>query len=636
MLDSPFTIKNNELCLVGSDVVRGAGREAGLFLRDTRFLSRFDLSIAGEPWDVLAVRAVNEQEIVFTLGNPEVTIGGTRIRAHEVSAILQVRLTDNLEVSLHVTSHASDHIRVPIGLTIGTDFQDMFDVRGMTPDRRVVPSRPQLEGDDAVRLSTDTDAALTAHWHSALASVDTALSDDEVPEATVVLGFDLDLEPGATTSLPLSLSPRAVGAAHVPLENLSHEPAFAAGRIAADDPDWRPFVDRCDRDLAMLFTSFPEGAMPAAGIPWFISPFGRDSLIVALQTLDAYPERATATLRVLAALQGDKIDPFREEEPGKILHEMRYGFMAQTGQIPHAPYFGSIDSTPLFIMVAARYARTRPDDPLIDDLYPALRRAAGWCIAKGEESGDGLLRYRGTARGRAHISQQGWKDSSDSLHFAGGQGAEGPIALVEVQGYLYAAFAGLAALARSRGDTAWADDLASRADAIRRQVEERFWLDDAGFYAQALDGRGRQVDAISSNPGHLLFCGLPSAERASRVAGWFAEDDLLTPWGLRTLSSRMATYNPASYHNGSVWPHDTSLAMAGLDAYGHHDLARTLAEALRFTASFDPQWRLDELYCGYVDNSAAGPVRYPVSCRPQAWAAGAGVLAWTTLQRGAA
>jgi glycogen debranching enzyme len=348
--------------------------------------------------------------------------------------------------------------------------------------------------------------------------------------------------------------------------------------------------------------------------------------------MHAYPARIASKLRVLAALQATEEDPWREAQPGKILHEMRYGDMARTGQVPHTPYYGSIDSTPLFVMVFAEHYLWHRDDALFDELEANVRRALEWIERYGDLDGDGLIEFSGMQQDQSHISQQGWKDSHDSLHFADGSEVEGPIALVEVQGYVYAAYAWLAEAARLRGDDRWAGELQAKADQVRQAVERAFWMEEPGYYAQALDGQKRQVDAVTSNPGHLLYCGLPSAERATRVAERMARPDLNSGWGIRTLSSEMATYNPMSYHNGSVWPHDYSLAMAGLSSSGHDALAHELAMALLALAESAGDFRLAELYCGFSPTEdLPGPVAYPVSCIPQAWAAGAGTLALRTL-----
>jgi glycogen debranching enzyme len=441
------------------------------------------------------------------------------------------------------------------------------------------------------------------------------------------MAFSLDLAHGDSAIVDLSLLPTPVGAAHE-----AEEAGRLRLKISTDNRDLEAMALRADLDLAMLQTDFPEGSMPSAGIPWFIAPFGRDSLIVALQTMQTYPERAWATLRVLAANQGDRLDAFREEEPGKILHEIRYGDMARTHQIPHTPYFGSIDSTPLFVMTFAQAWRVRQDEGMYDELVPHIRRALAWIEEYGDLDGDGLVEFGAKAEDGVHITQQGWKDSHDSLHWANGDQVEGPVALVEVQGYVYAAYAWMADVATMRGDEGWAAELRDKADRVRKTVEDTYWLEGEGYYAQALDGNKRPVDAISSNPGHLLFCGLPSPERAALMVDRLMRGDMLTRWGIRTLSSTMSTYNPMSYHNGSIWPHDNSLTICGMKAFGFDEAASTVAECLIRLSAHDTERRLSELYCGFdSDDDRLGPVNYPVSCRPQAWAAGCAHLIVRTM-----
>ncbi|MEJ7839794.1 MAG: amylo-alpha-1,6-glucosidase, partial [Thermomicrobiales bacterium] len=355
-------------------------------------------------------------------------------------------------------------------------------------------------------------------------------------------------------------------------------------------------IDQSDSDLALLQTETKDGSIPAAGIPWYVAAFGRDSLIVGLQTMHVYPERIASTLRVLAASQGTTVNAFREEQPGKILHEIRSGELARSGQIPHTPYFGSIDSTPLFIMTFAQHYLWHRDETVWKDLVDAARRGIEWIEVFGDIDGDGMIEFSGTQTDPTHISQQGWKDSGDSLHHADGSEVAGPIALVEVQGYVYAAYSWLAEAAQLYGENGWANELRGKAEDIRLVVEDRFWIESEGYYAQALDGKKRRVESISSNPGHLLFCGLPSPERAFRMSERLMRPDLYAGWGIRTLSSEMPSYNPMRYHNGSIWPHDTSLTMWGLREYGLDTKAIQLALGIVSLSYFSTQNRLAELY----------------------------------------
>lgn len=638
MLHLDLMLKNNELCLFGRPQSRSGMNESGLFVRDTRFLSRFETRILGEPLEILDLRQLDAATVELSAAAPELflpTAEGTantekrRLQGQSVFIEQCIWLTDALHVRIHITNFDSQRHTLPLEIDLGVDFRDMFDVRGMTPRTRPALAPPFVDGDGIAFTATGTDGAPIATVVALDPAPDTsATSFDPETGGTIALAWPLSLAHGESATVELTIVPQPPGA---PLDAAPAEDENAAFRprlgIASADLALDAFVRRCDADLALLYTSFPEGDIPAAGIPWFIAPFGRDSLIVALQTMHVYPDRAASTLRVLAALQGTKDDPWREEEPGKILHEMRYGDMARSGQAPHSPYYGSVDSTPLFVMAFAEYDRWQHDDALYRELLPNVKRALEWIETRGDLDGDGLVEFGAKANDAVHITQQGWKDSFDSLHFADGREVAGPIALVEVQGYLYAAYAGLAEAVRRRGDAVWAEELAAKAERVRQTVEDRFWMEDAGFYAQALDGAKRQVDAISSNPGHLLFCQLPSPERAARVAAVLASPEMNCGWGVRTLSTSMATYNPISYHNGSTWPHDTSLAMAGLAAYGFHEQAIALVEDLADLSRHAPSMRLAELYCGFPKLSGRPPVNYPVSCMPQAWAAGSGLLA---------
>jgi glycogen debranching enzyme len=634
MFDLDLLLKNNELCFVGRDQHHDEMHAAGLYVRDTRFLNRCKITFDGHEMQVLDLQTAGADLAVVSGTNPLMRQLDEGLVPHTVLMRQQIALDTALVVTLSLRNFGMSAISGLIEIDLGADFKDMFDVRGMTPRQRAVPMPAHQDGDgDAIILAArGSDGQEICTRVSTTPAAEVSLYPGAEPLSGATLRFPVTLQRDTTVTIELRVQPEPLGS---PLQPAVIDPGSDfAPRFSVHTPSeaFNAFIARCDQDLAMLQTTFPEGNIPAAGIPWYIAPFGRDSLIVGLQTMHAYPERIAATLNVLAALQGTREDPWREEEPGKILHEMRYGDMARTGQVPHTPYYGSIDSTPLFIMVFAQHYLWHRDDDLFERLEPNVRRALEWIDAYGDRDGDGLVEYTGVQQDTAHIAQQGWKDSGDSLHFADGRPVEGPIALVEVQGYVYAAYAWLSKAARLRGDDAWADDLAACAGQVREAVEAGFWMEDAGYYAQALDGRKRPVDAISSNPGHLLFCGLPSPERAAQVAKRMAMPELNAGWGIRTLSAYMATFNPMSYHNGSIWPHDVSLAMAGLQGYGHGDLARDLAMGLLALTTGSPHFRLAELYCGFPNmDNGLGPINYPVSCIPQAWAAGAGLLAVRTL-----
>jgi glycogen debranching enzyme len=375
---------------------------------------------------------------------------------------------------------------------------------------------------------------------------------------------------------------------------------------------------RISAHLAFLTTNLPTGPYPYAGIPWFSTPFGRDGVITAWQMLWLDPGLARGVLRYLAARQAHEVSAFRDAAPGKIMHETRSGEMSNTCEVPFGLYYGSVDSTPLFVALAGAYAERTGDLDLIRELWPALTAALGWIETYGDSNGDGLIDY---ARGeRSGLANQGWKDSEDAIFHGDGRFPDGPIALVEVQGYAFAAFRGMAGLGMRLGDersAAWA----ARAEAIRAAVEARFWMEDEGFYGIAIDGEGRLCRPLASNAGHLLFVGLPAPERAERVRARLLSPDFDTGWGLRTLASSAVRFNPMSYHNGSVWPHDTAICAAGLSRYGHRAAAASVLDSLgRAATKFN--MRLPELFCGFARGPGEPPIAYPVACMPQAWAAG--------------
>ena len=383
-------------------------------------------------------------------------------------------------------------------------------------------------------------------------------------------------------------------------------------------PRFNDWLDQSRADMALLTTDLPTGPYPYAGTPWFSTPFGRDGIISAWQMLWLDPSLAKGVLTYLASRQATETSLYRDSQPGKIMHETRGGEMSALHEVPFGLYYGGVDTTCLFVALAGAYANRTGDLDLIRTLWPNLIAAADWMRDYGDSNNDGLIDYqRGADTG---LSNQGWKDSEDSIFHADGRFPKGPIALLEVQGYAFAAWKALGDLGERLHDdrtTEWR----MRAEQVRSLVEEKFWMEDEGFYAVALDGDGQQCRAIASNAGHLLFTGLPSLERARRVTKRLLTAEFRTGWGIRTLEVGQARFNPMSYHNGSVWPHDTAMAAAGMAAYGERDaVAEILAEIYAAAAHF--HLRLPELFCGFPREPGEPPIAYPVACLPQAWAAG--------------
>jgi glycogen debranching enzyme len=385
----------------------------------------------------------------------------------------------------------------------------------------------------------------------------------------------------------------------------------------------RGLLRRSQMDLRILVEEFETGLLPMAGLPWYSVPFGRDSLITSVQMLMVNPEIARGTLRYLAQHRGRKVDQEREEEPGKILHELRYGELANLKLIPHTPYFGTVDATPLFLVCLVEVMDWLNDTDLFVELLPATLAALNWIDEFGDLDQDGFVEYAERARGG--VRNQGWKDSSDSLLYPDGRPVELPAALVEVQGYVYQAKVGISRILERMGQRPLAERLAREAGELRRKFELKFWLDDEQFYAQALDRVKTPIPSVTSNPAHCLWAGIVDPERAEILRDRLLGPDMFSGWGIRTLSSRSPHYNPMSYHNGTVWPHDNSIAVAGLRRYRHTDAASQVIDGVMEAGFRMPHYRLPELFCGFRRDQRFnnGPAEYLVSCNPQAWGAGA-------------
>ena len=391
--------------------------------------------------------------------------------------------------------------------------------------------------------------------------------------------------------------------------------------VSSDNDLFDLVIGRSLADLRLLTTSGPNlgEQYVAAGIPWYTTLFGRDALITGLETLAFRPEIAVEALEVLAARQATTVDDWRDAQPGKILHELRTGEMARTGELPYTPYYGSVDATPLWLILLAEVYDWTGRRDLVDRLWPTALAALNWIDAYGTGP-DGFVTYeRHSSQG---LVNQGWKDSGDSIQDRSGNFVEAPIALVEVQGYVYDAKLRMARLARVRGETDLAVRLESDAAALQAAFEKAFWLPDRHFYAMALGRDGKVADAISSNPGHCLWSGIVTPERAAEVATRLASPEMDSGWGIRTFASGQPGYNPIGYHTGTLWPHDNALIIAGLKRYGFHDAANTLIGKIFESAQRFDDYRLPELYCGFVRTPVDPPVPYPVACSPQAWAAG--------------
>jgi len=395
-------------------------------------------------------------------------------------------------------------------------------------------------------------------------------------------------------------------------------------RVASSNSRFNDWINRSIADVRMMTVGNPETNYPYAGVPWFSTVFGRDGIVTALEMLWMDPSLARGVLDFLAATQAKETDPANESDPGKILHELRHGEMANLKEIPFARYYGTVDATPLFIILAGAYYERTGDKKLIEQLWPNIQAAIRWMDEYGDLDGDGFVEY--ASHGNRGLVQQGWKDSNDSIFHSDGSLAEPPIALCEVQGYVYAAKLAASRLSCVLGDRDQCAALESQAAQLRERFEEAFWCEDLGTYALALDGKKQRCRVRSSNAGHCLYTGIAHPQRGKTAARTLFQADFFSGWGIRTLASGEARYNPLSYHNGSVWPHDNALIASGLTRYGFKNLAGKILLALLDVSSLMELNRLPELFCGLERRPGEGPTLYPVACSPQAWAAAAPFL----------
>ena len=562
-----YVLKNGDMFMVADATGNVTGPSEGLFFNDTRMLSHFRLCVGGRALSLLGA-AVGQDNVTFhsnLTNKPLPPIGGTPVR----EGIIHVERTrilwqERLYERIRITNYGRKAAEMMLRLDLAADFRDMFEVRGIARKARGTFKDPLIT-DHSVEfryLGLD-DAA-----RSSVISLSVAPTRVEATgmtmriELTSCEEIDLYLEVG-TEDAPLPCSQRFKAA----MARAQAEVAVRRDTGATVETNGRLFsewIGKSRADVALLTTDLDTGPYPYAGIPWFSTAFGRDAIITALQMLWLDPSLAGGVLRFLAAHQATETSKFFDSAPGKIMHEMRKGEMVKLGELPFSRYYGGVDTTPLFVLLAGAYAKRTGDLALIERLWPNLLAALHWI--EGATNADGFLDYaRGESTG---LANQGWKDSEDSVFDAAGDDVVGPIALCEVQGYVFAAFNAMADLAGRLGSPDEGATWRAKAERLRLAVEDRFWLDDLGTYAEALDGGGRPCRIRTSNAGHLLYCRLPSAERAAQVSRLLTSPRFNSGWGIRTLAAGESRYNPMSYHNGSTWPHDTAICAAGMSNYG--------------------------------------------------------------------
>ncbi len=621
-LETLMALKDADTFLVADhwgDVKSGAD---GLFDRDTRLLSHFVLTV-GRARPSRLSSGVTEDNVFFTChstNRPLPPMGGRSAPAGVLHLERRRFLWDKrLFERVRMVNHGVEDILLPLSFEFGADFADIFQVRGTMRAARGEIHAPIMDGrrvsfgytglDGVVRTSclafSEPPARLSANRAEFMFSLPKGKRLDLYIECGIDVCDAPDQERWRWNSIQARLAMR-------------RRMRRGAGVAAPRDPRINDWLTQSRTDVALLTTDLPTGPYPYAGVPWFSTPFGRDGIITAWQMLWVDPSLARGVLTYLASRQATEVDAFKDSAPGKIMHETRGGEMSVLGEVPFGLYYGGVDTTCLFIALAGAYAKRTGDVETIRNLWPNLIAAAGWMSDYGDSNGDGLIDYARAAE--TGLSNQGWKDSEDSIFDSDGRFPKGPIALLEVQGYAFAAWTALAEMGAQVGDER-ASQWQARAATVRSLVEDRFWMEDQQFYAVALDGDGKQMQAVGSNAGHLLFSGLPSPERARLVTRRMLTAEFRSGWGLRTLAKGQARFNPMSYHNGSVWPHDTAMAAAGMARYGERRaVAMLLGEIYGAAAHF--QLRLPELFCGFIRETGEPPIAYPVACLPQAWAAG--------------
>ena len=606
------------------DIQANGPCQEGLYHEGTRFLSHLVFKL-GRTRPFLLNSNVQKDNLLFiaNMTNPDIYQTGKIILPRGTLHITRTKMLWQATCyeTLKFSNYGLSSIPVQFTVEYSADFADLFEVRGMTRERKGVLHEAGLEQSRLRFDYTGLDGVARRTQIECFPGPDRLSADSFL--------FRYRLEPRQEREFYLTYSCQ-IGDA--PAAQASYSRARAAAqttlalqetpecRVHTSNEQFNEWLVRSSADLHMMFTRTPLGVYPYAGVPWFSTAFGRDGIITALEYLWINPAVARGVLSYLAATQAQAIDAHRDAEPGKIMHETRTGEMAALGEIPFTRYYGTVDATPLFVMLAGAYFESTHDLDFIRSIWPNIEHALDWLERYGDRDGDGFIEYaRYSTNG---LVQQGWKDSWDSVSHADGSLAAAPIALCEVQGYAYAARRAAATIAFALGQVEKSRTLLARADDLKEAFHKQFWCTDISTYALALDGEKRQCQVKSSNAGHCLYAGIADMESAGKVADTLMNKGSFSGWGVRTLAASEARFNPMAYHNGSVWPHDNALIAAGLARYGFKDEANRIFAGL-FQTSLFVEYRLPELFCGFEKQNGNAPVPYPVACSPQSWSAAA-------------
>lgn len=631
-------IKHGELFLVtlpDGSVPGGYPGGLGLYFRDTRFLDCLEFYVENQKPMLLSSGVRYSNFYQGDLTNPELRLLSGEILPLQTLHFRFLRLIeDAVYQRFRVVNFALSPVRVNLSFKLGADYRDIFEIRGMTRARRGRFLPPICNSGEVVLRYEGLDG-LMRHTRIVWQPLSGDITFDD---NRLTINYLFELPPKGRLYLFWKITP-FVGQGPAAVESgnrqefkeLFVQTAWRQKKdyvqwyqsctgFTSDQPQFNQMLTQALSDLRVLYTQYPEGWLVEAGVPWYATMFGRDALITARQILAVNPDICRKTLQLLAAYQGKKVDPAREEQPGKIIHEIRRGEMANCGEILHTPYYGSVDSTLWFIIVLGDFISWTNDLSLLEEMREPLLKALAWCTDYGDIDGDGYIEYAGHVSGG--LVHQGWKDSWDGVPDPEGEQVKPPVALVEVQAYLYGAYRRAVRLLKLLGEKEAAQVYAEKARVLRENFRRDFWVKEGGYLGVALDGAKRLVPTVASNMGHALFTGILPPQAAKQVAYMLLAPDMFSRWGIRTLSRREAAYNPMSYHNGSVWPHDNAIIAAGFRYCGLLAELEGLASAIFEAALQFPYYRLPEVFCGFDRRPFTAPVRYPVACKPQAWAAG--------------
>lgn len=631
-VSSAVVLKNEDIFMLvehGGAIPAGNRDGFGLYYHDCRYLDGYEVRIADTAPNSLVSNAQRGSAAEFELTNEKLQVDGHVIPEQTFGLTLQ-RAIDSSELAVHdvftIHNYGVNSHQITISLRFHSSFEDVFEIRGLHPQEAGAANNPQWQ-----------DGVLVLSYNGA-DGVDRRLEvhPEPKPHKTSAAGADFVLQLGPGQQEEIKLSLRIVETrqqASKPLrrttdarpvadasESRYREALLNQGEMRSDNVLLNAVMRRSFLDLLVLRSALDGYEYESAGLPWYGALFGRDSIIAALQTLAYEPRVAEQTLRLLARYQGTKTDQWRDEEPGKILHELRRGELANLNEIPQTPYYGSVDSTPLFLILVGEHANWTGDLNLFKELCPNVEHALNWIDNYGDKANNGYLSYASASS--KGLGNQGWKDSGDSIMNADGSLASPPIALVEVQGYVYRAKVLIADLYARVGEDSMAARLHKEASDLKARFNREFWLESKNFYAIALQKDSRPAAVISSNPGQALWTGIVDDTRAAAVVQHLTAEDMFSGWGIRTLSTKERRANPIGYHLGTVWPHDNSIIAAGLRRYGFDSEAVDVLGGIVEAARYFEHYRLPEVFAGFSRKEFAIPVRYPVACHPQAWAAG--------------